>query len=59
MSLNSMLCTFLDINNLNNKYKKHAIYYIEVYITNKVDIINKKWVNNAPPTKIFDRKKAQ
>lgn len=48
MSLNSMLCTFLDINNLNNKYKKHAIYYIEVYITNKVDIINKKWVNNAP-----------
>lgn len=35
MSLNSMLYMFLNINNLNNKYKKRAIYYIEVYITKK------------------------
>lgn len=43
-----MLYIFLNVNNLNNKYKKYIIYYTKVYITNKVDIINKnkKCVSN-------------
>lgn len=38
---------FLNTDNLtNNKCKKHVVYHTKVYITNKVYIINNKWVNN-------------